>query len=577
MNNIIDIEMKKISYYLRCAAIISSVGLILSSCDKEFDLSKDINTDLSIGSSFSVPVGHTTKVNLSRIIKESATISPGTNSVYEVVTSGTTSSSVNLSTVSFNITPMIGSVNINVPSITPAAAIKGSQQIDAGQISMESDPYNVNAKLPKEIEKLYRATLKNAETYLTIKLDSESWPVGIDKVVLKNFKISFPEILHLSGGGNVFSYGSDIVISADSRTVTLTIPFDYADIPEEKQSQYVVGADGDKSFVLNERLKVSADVQISISGVPQVNALTILFDNKAQGDVTVAGVAGVFNTDANINETIDINDIPDFLKNGTSSFTPNEVNFNLSLNNTLTLPWDLTLGLESLKDNGQKSEMVIVKINAKPADINNILISNKQDATVVVPELPNLFKFIPDHFIISSPNDISLTSAGHTDLLELGREYMIDATYDVAIPFSFSKMKIEYSDDIDNLADDLYDVLDKVDTENLIVEAVVETDIPVAMTAGVKLYDQSGNALEDGIKVDLEKFVVNGDASGSVSTSPVTIKLTQVKEGYFKRLDRIEYTINADNVGDNVTLRSNQYVQVKDIVVRIPNAIKVTL
>ena len=31
MNNIIDIEMKKISYYLRCAAIISSVGLILSS------------------------------------------------------------------------------------------------------------------------------------------------------------------------------------------------------------------------------------------------------------------------------------------------------------------------------------------------------------------------------------------------------------------------------------------------------------------------------------------------------------------------------------------------------------------
>ena len=77
--------------------------------------------------------------------------------------------------------------------------------------------------------------------------------------------------------------------------------------------------------------------------------------------------------------------------------------------------------------------------------------------------------------------------------------------------------------------------------------------------------------------MDLEKFVVNGDASGSVSTSPVTIKLTQVKEGYFKRLDRIEYTINADNVGDNVTLRSNQYVQVKDIVVRIPNAIKVTL
>ncbi|MGN1245955.1 MAG: hypothetical protein ACI4UN_04910, partial [Muribaculaceae bacterium] len=179
--------MKTISYYLRCAAIVTSVGMILSSCDKEFDLSKDINTDLSVGNSFSVPVGHTTKVNLSRIIKESATISPGTNSVYEVVTSGTTSSSVNLSSVSFNITPTIGSVNIGVPSISPSPSIKGSQQIDAGQINMESDPYNVNAKLPKEMEKLYRATLDNAETYLTIKIDTEQWPTGIDKVVLKNF------------------------------------------------------------------------------------------------------------------------------------------------------------------------------------------------------------------------------------------------------------------------------------------------------------------------------------------------------------------------------------------------------
>ncbi|MGN1245744.1 MAG: hypothetical protein ACI4UN_03845, partial [Muribaculaceae bacterium] len=390
------------------------------------------------------------------------------------------------------------------------------------------------------------------------------------------FKIIFPEILNLSGGGNVYNYGSDIVISAENRSVTLTIPFDYADIPDEKQSQYVVGEIGNKSFVISERLSVSADVQISISGVPQIHAITILFDNRSQGDVTVAGVAGVFHTDANINETIDINDIPDFLKNGTSSFTPNEVNFNLSLNNPLALPWDLTLGFESLKDDGQKSDRVNVPINANPGS-NKILISNKQGADVVVTDLPKLFEFIPDHFIITSPTDISLRSGSHTDLVNLGREYKIDATYDVAIPFSFSKMKIEYCDDIDDLANDLDDVLDKVDTKNLIIEAVVETDIPVAMTAGVKLYDQSGNLLDDGIKVDLEKFVVNGDASGGVSTSPVTIKLTQVKDGYFKRLDRIEYTVNANNVGNNVTLRSNQYVQVKDIVVRIPNAIKVTL
>lgn len=569
--------MKHFSNYLRGAAIITSLGLILSACDKEFDLSKEINTDLTVGNSFSIPVGKTTKVELSRIIKESSTISPGENAVYEVITSGSTSSSVNLSSVSFNITPSIGSVDISVPSFTPAPMLKEAHIINAGQLSLESDPYNVNARLPKEVETIYRANLSNAETKLSVKIDTNQWPSGIDYVALKNFKISFPEILNLSSGGNVFSPASDIVISAETKSVTLTIPFAYADIPNDKQAQYITGEPGNKSLTLNERLSISADVEISVSGIPQITSLPIAFEYKAAGNVTVASVAGVFHTDANINETISINDIPDFLKNGSSSFTPKEVNFELALENPLALPWNLTLGFQSLKDDGhQASKIVNVPISARPGS-NTFLISNKQGADVLVSDLPELFAFIPDRFVISSPSDISLVSPDHSNPIDLGKEYTISANYDVAIPFSFSQMKIEYTDDISGLVDDLYDVLDKVDTKEIIVEATAETDIPVSMVAAVKLFDISGAPLEDGIKVDLEKFTVNGDASGAPTDSPVVVKLTQSKDGYFKRLDRIEYIIKAQNVGDNVTLRSNQYVLVKDITVTIPNPIKVTL
>ena len=334
--------MKHFSNYLRGAAIITSLGLILSACDKEFDLSKEINTDLTVGNSFSIPVGKTTKVELSRIIKESSTISPGENAVYEVITSGSTSSSVNLSSVSFNITPSIGSVDISVPSFTPAPMLKEARIINA-KLSLESDPYNVNARLPKEVESFYRANLSNAETKLSVKIDTNQWPSGIDYVALKNFKISFPEILNLSSGGNVFTPTSDIKLSADTKSVTLTIPFAYADIPNDKQAQYITGEPGNKSLTLNERLSISADVEISVSGIPQITSLPIAFEYKAAGNVTVASVAGVFHTDANINETISINDIPDFLKNGSSSFTPKEVNFELALENPLSLPRHLTL------------------------------------------------------------------------------------------------------------------------------------------------------------------------------------------------------------------------------------------
>lgn len=567
--------MKRFSFYFRGAAIITSLGLVLSSCDNEYDLSKEINTDLTVGSYFSVPVGKTSKVELSRIIKESSTILPGENSVYEVVTSGSTSSSVNLNTVSFNITPSIGSFNISIPHISGIPQLK-STLIDAGVLSVESEPYNVKASLPKEVDKFYRASLGNANTSLKLVV-SGNWPTGIDRITLRDFTIKFPKILNLGlkGGGSELKQG-DIVLNAENKTFTINIPFDYADIPDDLQSTYITGEQGSKSLSINEKLSISADIEVEVSGIPQVSSVAIGFEYTSPGNVFVKNVSGVFHTDANINETIEINDIPDFLKNGSSSFTPNEVNFRLTLNNPIDIPWNLSLGFQSLKNDGMKSDNVIVGINAQPG-INNILISNKQDADVVVENLPKLFEFIPDKFEINSPNDISLSSSTHTQTVDLGKEYTIDAKYDVAIPFSFSKMQIEYIDDIDELADDLFDVLDKVDTKEIVVEATAETDIPVTMKAGVKLFDTAGQPIDDGIKVDLQKFIINGEASGNVSNSPIVIKLTQVKDGYFKRLDRIEYTINADNVGSNVNLRSNQYILVKDIIAKIPNGIKVTL
>ena len=568
--------MKRFSFYFRGAAIITSLGLVLSSCDNEYDLSKDINTDLTVGSYFSVPVGKTSKVELSRIIKESSTIIPDKeSSVYEVVTSGSTSSSVNLNTVSFNITPSIGSFNISIPHISGIPQLK-STLIEAGELSVESEPYNVKASLPKEVDKFYRAYLGNANTSLKLVV-SGNWPTGIDRITLRDFTIKFPKILNLGleGGGSELKQG-DIVLNADNKSFTINIPFDYADIPDNLQSKYITGEQGSKSLSINEKLSISADIEVEVSGIPQVSSVAIGFEYTSPGDVFVKNVSGVFHTDANINETIEINDIPDFLKNGSSSFTPNEVNFRLTLNNPIDIPWNLSLGFQSLKNDGMKSDNVIVGINAKPGN-NNILISNKQGADVVVEDLPKLFEFIPDKFEINSPNDISLSSSTHTQTVDLGKEYTIDAKYDVAIPFSFSKMQIEYIDDIDELADDLFDVLDKVDTKEIVVEATAETDIPVTMKAGVKLFDTAGQPIDDGIKVDLQKFIINGEASGAVSNSPIVIKLTQVKDGYFKRLDRIEYTINADNVGSNVNLRSNQYILVKDIIAKIPNGIKVTL
>lgn len=549
----------------------------LVSCDNEYDLSKDINTDMKVGNYFSVPVGKTTKVELSRIIKESETILPGDNSVYEVITSGSTSSTVELTSVSVNITPSIGSYNITIPSTFSAPMTRSSNLVlNLDKLSIESDPYNVNAKLPNEVDKFFRANLSNSTTYLSLYIDSKAWPTGIDYVKLKNFTINFPQILNLVGGGNVYRQGTDIVLKSDTKKVTIEIPFNYIDIPNDSQDSYIVGNMGNKYLKLNEKLSLSADIEVSISGIPQITSVPLAFEYKAAGAVGISEVSGEFHTDANINEVITINDIPDFLKNGSSSFTPNEVNFTLSLDNPLNIAWDLSLGFMSLKDDGRKSENVEVDINARPGN-NVLLISNKPGADILVEKLPMLFEFIPDKFEINSPEDIKLLSTSHEQMVGLGQSYTINAKYDVAIPFSFSKMEIEYVDDIDGLKEDLFDVLDKVDANEIYVDATVETSIPANMKASVKLFDRSGNSIDDGIKVNLDKCNIAGADNNSVKESKIEIKLSQLKDGYFKRLDRIQYTVEAANSNNNMTLRSDQYLIVKDIIAKIPNGIKLTL
>lgn len=315
---------------------ISTVGL--SSCDNEYDLSKDINTDMKVGEYFCVPIGKTTKVELSRIIKESESIKPGEQAVYEVVTNGSTASSIDLAPVEVNITPYIGSAIINLPNIGGSSPLLKSASIDLPTLQIQSDPYNVDTALPKEVEALYRANLNNANTYLTLYIDSKDWPTGIDKIILTNFTITFPKIIESGQGNSTYKVTEPIILSSSSLSNRVAIPINAIDIPSELHNSYIVGNSGKKHLKLNERLQISANIKAEVSGKPSQNKVSINFSYISENAIGIKDVSGEFHTSANINEEIAINDIPDFLKNGQSSFTPTEVNFLLNLQNPVNIP-----------------------------------------------------------------------------------------------------------------------------------------------------------------------------------------------------------------------------------------------
>ena len=519
-------------------------------------------------------------MELSRIIKESESIKPGEQAVYEVVTNGSTASSIDMAPVEVNITPYIGSAIINLPNIGGSSPLLKSASIDLPTLQIQSDPYNVDTALPKEVEALYRANLNNANTYLTLYIDSKDWPTGIDKIILTNFTVTFPKIIESGQGNSTYKVTEPIILSSSSLSNRVAIPINAIDIPSELHNSYIVGNSGKKHLKLNERLQISANIKAEVSGKPSQNKVSINFSYISENAIGIKDVSGEFHTSANINEEIAINDIPDFLKNGQSSFTPTEVNFLLNLQNPVNIPWSASLELQSFKaDNSKKSELVNVPIAVNPG-ANKLLISNTPQADITVQELPLLFSFVPDKFSISSPEDIKLVSTNKSQTVELGKSYTINAKYDVTIPFNFSNFKIEYIDNIKDLEKDLFDVLDKIDTDVITVSATAESTIPAELAAKVKLFDAAGNSLDDGIKVDLTDCIIHAaevSDNSKAKSSTINIKLSQTKDGYFKRLDRIEYTVNAENSTYPMTLRSNQHLCIKDIVAKIPNGIKVKL
>ena len=564
--------MLKSTRILSCAMILSSLYLI--SCDEEYDLTKDINTDITIGNQFRIPAGHSDTIYLSRIIDESETLTEN-NGIYEVTSTGNTNTQIDpLDEVQIhNFTPVLENIHIDLPA---NATFPEGTRFDAGEVTSIGN-YDIYEELPKEVEQLYRADFKNEKINTTLRLSISSTPAGVEAVTLSNLAMTFPDFIRLTNGTNSF-HADEVVLNAATPAVQYNVDVELLEIPRSQQDRYIVTeSDGRKYLRITDAVEVSATASMTLGGTVQDNAIEVHFEyfmNEETADLN--RVAGVFNTSANISSDIAINDIPDFLRSGNTSIEPQEIYLYLDLDNPVNISGDFSLSMEST--NATQSGFASVSITAQPATMNNILISNFNASepgytTVVEPDLVNLFRFVPDNVRIES-DDLSLLSKDNSQMIELGRQYDISADYRAVVPFKFNNINIEYTDSIDELLSDLEDVADK--TDRLIVKATGVTNIPTDMVTAVKLYDIYGDELH-GINVNVDKFKFKAAADGQESTNELELELTEMKgSDDLERLEKIVYTVTATSMS-NVTLRPKQYLLVKNIFIEIPNGINLSL
>lgn len=585
--------MRKSHVYFIVACFACAVT-VLSSCNNDYDLSKEINTNVNVGKNFTLPVGQTVQIPLSRIIKESDDLTTNAENIYQLQSNG------DINTHLTDIQPYV--INGLFPNFTDFNYndLPQSTEINKDiEISVKStatyEIEDTHTVLPEEVDAVYLAEFnygKGANSYVTIAIPSISngTLTGINSITLKNIIITFPDIFILTDKSHIILIDNITLNTNNHFTAKIPVNISKMIITPERQNEFISGEKGEKILSFHEKITLTAESVINlnpskISG----KDITFTFDYEiAQTEVT--HMNGIVSPKVNIEETLTLNDIPNFIKDKTSSFTPNDLTFAVSLTNPVGMALETTLSITPWDNTtnsaiGNSVNIELYGNNAvKPSTTTNYLISNKPyevpagTINIVNENLVNLLATIPDCYKIKT-NKITADGT-NANGFTLGQNYNIEGNYEVNVPFSFKNITINYTDSIDGLKEDLEDVADL--TNKIIINADAISTIPAELEASVELYDSYGNKLNDikvtGSSANTVKINAHDPKNGEETITPITLTIEEAEGStQLEQLEKLVYTIKAKNTFENIVLKSNQYLVLKNGIAKVPNGITTEL
>lgn len=626
--------MKKLRHFLFVASALL-LSMAVTSCDNEYDLSKDIDGEMTIGKNFSIPVGKTDTIYLKRIIKEGENLKTNAlTGIYQLNAEGEISTEIKKIDY-FEIDGLDPhfiehAIDIPVTSIEgyeewmweyrkdlDLPILKNPYELDVDVYSeAEYDIDITKTKLPSEIEKAYKITFNgdgklNAnghsgarsvikifipKEYIGAEMESYNGTHGIKEVHLKEVHIKFPEIFTLKDENQEEDlpheiYRHDIYLKEDiddekNLTAEIEVYIESAEIPEELQDKYFTKENGDIYFNLpdNEKITITVDEAVLTAIPAELEGKQTVFDFTYEVFATnITSINGKFKPDVDINEQLALNDIPDFIKDETSEFKPNDLLFKITLDNPVGLGLSTSINITPYNNAGYATgNPVSIDITGdnivKPNATTKLVISNKErevaaDETLIIcPDLPGLISPIPDYYEITA-GDVYADGINSTGI-ELGVSHNLSGSYSVEVPFSFEALSINYTDEITNLQEDLSDISDL--TDEISIEADVESTIPVGLEISFKFFDYDGNELNEihSNNITIDAGGNNGDST--TSRMKINLKVNNDSDD-LERLEKIVYTINAANKVENISLSNKQYLLIKNIVAKIPNGITTEL
>lgn len=557
----------------------------VSCVDNKYDLDKDIDMTVNVGGEhLTIPAGSSDTAYLSKIIEveEGDILQPdAATRVYhltkkdDIDVKPTTVKEVTISSANTELTKKL------IESYTGAS----------GSVTTDLDVENtLTAKASDIDEALIELGALGAETPIDLLLTFEfTGGLTFNSVTAKNLEIQLPDFLMFEKGE--VEEGNKLILNDEelknAQKVLHVIGYEFG----EKAGE---GEKPDENRTITIDGKVTMKGQVVTSGIGGSGSLTMTM-HVTLGEMTANSVTGVIQPNIKAETTdIELNDLPDFLKDEETRLDITNPVILLRADNPLETPVEVDAVLTPMKNNTQieGKKVEIGSGNEKTPVVlasgeNVIALSRTGECTiegvtsnVKVEDINNLLETIPDDIVVDLQpvvrNEDYYTA-------KLGWSYEMPSSYEVDVPLSFEQgLNIVYNDSIQDLNKDLND-LDKVGLKNMKVILSVDNAIPLKLqlkAENVQIKDVYGNELS-AVKKTIEEdkqYVAESTDGEKPATSELVLNLTSDDTAFLSKIDRICFKITAvTGTTTGVPLKDTQWLKVTSIKLSVPGGVNVDL
>lgn len=559
----------------------------VSCVDNKYDLDKDIDMTVNVGGEhLTIPAGSSDTAYLSKIIEveEGDILQPdAATRVYHL----TKKDDINVEPTT------VKEVTISSANTDLTKELVGTGSSASASITTDlEEENNLTAKASDIDEALIELGALGAETPASLTLTFEFLNTGnltFGSVTAKNLEIQLPDFLMFEKGE--VEEGNKLILNDEelknAQKVLHVIGYEFG----EKAGE---GEKPDENRTITIDGKVTMKGQVVTSGIGGSGSLTMAM-HVTLGEMTANSVTGVIQPNIKAETTnIELNDLPDFLKDEETRLDITNPVILLIANNPLETPVEVDAVLTPMKNNtqieGKKVEIGSGydkdPVKLTPGD-NVIALSRTGEsslegvtANVKVEDMNNLLETIPDDIEVDLKPVVRYEEYYTA---ELGIAYEMPSSYEVDVPLSFEQgLNIVYNDSIQDLNKDLND-LDKVGLKNMKVILSVDNTIPLKLqlkAENVQIKDVYGNELS-AVKKTIEEdkqYVAESTDGEKPATSELVLSLTSDDTAFLSKIDRICFKITAvPGSATGVPLKDTQWLKVTSIKLSVPGGVNVDL